>query len=136
MANSIWVGWLGTTRVTTNGADVVFPGSVTATRYLADNGSVAAPAFAATADPSTGLYFQTNLIRAAVAGANVLQLTSSSMLPFGTVQLGSVDHPYSDGFFSGTLQFGTHSALAAETVTGYITITDAGGVSRKLAVVS
>lgn len=32
--------------------------------------------------------------------------------------------------------FGTHSALAAETVTGYITIKDAGGTLRKLAVVS
>lgn len=35
-----------------------------------------------------------------------------------------------------TLSFGTHSAIAAETVTGYITITDAGGTSRKVAVVS
>lgn len=35
-----------------------------------------------------------------------------------------------------TLQFGAHSALGAETVSGYITVTDAGGVSRKLAVVS
>lgn len=37
---------------------------------------------------------------------------------------------------TGTLKFGTHSALAAETVTGYITIKDAGGTTRKLAVVS
>ena len=37
---------------------------------------------------------------------------------------------------TGTVQFGTHSAIAAETVTGYITITDAGGTTRKLAVVS
>lgn len=37
---------------------------------------------------------------------------------------------------TGLLKFGTHSALAAETVTGYITIKDAGGTSRKLAVVS
>lgn len=37
---------------------------------------------------------------------------------------------------SGVLRFGTHSALAAETVTGYITIKDAVGTSRKIAVVS
>lgn len=37
---------------------------------------------------------------------------------------------------SGNVQFGTHAAIAAETVTGYITIKDAGGTLRKLAVVS
>ena len=37
---------------------------------------------------------------------------------------------------TGVLRFGTHSALAAETVTGYITIKDAAGNSRKLAVLS
>lgn len=38
--------------------------------------------------------------------------------------------------FIGTMHFGTHTGLAAETVTGYITIKDAGGTDRKLAVVS
>ena len=37
---------------------------------------------------------------------------------------------------TGAVRFGTHSALAAETVTGYITIKDAGGTSRKVAIVS
>ena len=37
---------------------------------------------------------------------------------------------------AGRVRFGSHSALAAETVTGYITIKDSGGTSRKLAVVS
>lgn len=37
---------------------------------------------------------------------------------------------------SGVVRLGTHSAIAAETVTGYITIKDAGGTTRKLAVVS
>jgi len=36
----------------------------------------------------------------------------------------------------GVVQYGTHSAIAAETVTGYITIKDSGGTTRKLAVVS
>lgn len=37
---------------------------------------------------------------------------------------------------AGVVKFGTHSALAAETVSGYITIKDSGGTERKLAVVS
>lgn len=37
---------------------------------------------------------------------------------------------------TGVLQFGTHAAIATETVTGYVTIKDAGGIVRKLAVVS
>ena len=38
--------------------------------------------------------------------------------------------------FAGTVSFGTHSSIVAETVTGYITIKDSGGTSRKIAVVS
>lgn len=37
---------------------------------------------------------------------------------------------------AGRVRFGTHSALAGETVTGFITIKDASGTTRKLAVVS
>lgn len=37
---------------------------------------------------------------------------------------------------AGRVRFGTHAALAGETVTGYITVKDAGGTSRKIAVVS
>lgn len=37
---------------------------------------------------------------------------------------------------SGLVRFGSHSAVAAELVTGYITIKDAGGTSRKIAVIS
>lgn len=37
---------------------------------------------------------------------------------------------------TGLLSFGTHSAIGAETITGYITIKDASGNTRKLAVVS
>jgi hypothetical protein len=37
---------------------------------------------------------------------------------------------------SGRVRFGTHAALSGESVSGYITIKDAGGTSRKLAVVS
>jgi len=37
---------------------------------------------------------------------------------------------------AGNLKFGTHSTISSETVTGYITIKDSGGTTRKLAVVS
>lgn len=37
---------------------------------------------------------------------------------------------------AGRVRYGTHSAIGAETVTGYIEIKDAGGTVRKLAVVS
>ena len=37
---------------------------------------------------------------------------------------------------AGSVSFGTHTAIGAETVTGYITIKDEGGTSRKIAVVS
>lgn len=37
---------------------------------------------------------------------------------------------------TGVLRFGTHSAIASETVTGFITVKDSGGTTRKLAVVS
>jgi hypothetical protein len=37
---------------------------------------------------------------------------------------------------SGNVRFGTHSAVGAETITGYITIKDSAGNTRKLAVIS
>jgi len=37
---------------------------------------------------------------------------------------------------TGTVRFGTYSALSGESVTGYITVKDSAGNSRKLAVVS
>tara|TARA_R110002126_G_scaffold273909_1_gene418795 strand:- start:161 stop:490 length:330 start_codon:yes stop_codon:yes gene_type:complete len=37
---------------------------------------------------------------------------------------------------AGYVSFGTHAAIAAETLSGYITITDAGGTTRKIGVIS
>lgn len=37
---------------------------------------------------------------------------------------------------TGVLQFGTHAAITTETLSGYITIKDSGGTSRKVAIVS
>jgi hypothetical protein len=39
-------------------------------------------------------------------------------------------------WLNGNVKFGTRTAIGSETVTGYITITDSGGTTRKLAVVS
>jgi len=40
------------------------------------------------------------------------------------------------GGSNGLFGFGTHSAVGAETITGYVTIVDEGGTPRKLAVIS
>jgi hypothetical protein len=37
---------------------------------------------------------------------------------------------------AGVVRYGTHSAIGVETVTGFITIKDNGGTTRKIAVVS
>lgn len=63
------------------------------------------------------------------AGACLLAAYNNTTLKFSVDKDGNVAA-------AGTLKFGTHSAIGAETVTGYVTITDAAGNSRKLAVVS
>lgn len=42
MANSVWVGFLGSARVTTSGNDVVFPGTLSATALLLGTNHAAA----------------------------------------------------------------------------------------------
>lgn len=71
--------------------------------------------------------------------------TGSADHAFGVVGIGSND---GDFFWvcesvermrlenDGTLHIGTHAAIGAETITGYITIKDIGGTSRKVAIVS
>jgi hypothetical protein len=41
-----------------------------------------------------------------------------------------------NGFFAGTLSYGTFTGNADAPVTGFITITDSGGTTRKLAVIA
>jgi hypothetical protein len=60
----------------------------------------------------------------------------------GTIKF-KVDSTYrvtidANGFHltSGTMQFGTHAALGAEVLSGYIIIKDVGGTSRKIGVIS
>jgi hypothetical protein len=54
----------------------------------------------------------------------------------GTQDLGATGTKLRNGFFGGTLRFGTHTVNADAAITGYITITDAGGTTRKLAVIN
>lgn len=85
---------------------------------------------------SSDIYFNTNsTLRWMIwegGGGHLLAGTDASY-DIGTAASGFRPR---DGYFSGTLSFGTRTAIGAETVTGYITITDSGGTSRKLAVVS
>lgn len=93
------------------------------------------------ADQNSGTRMALNSASHAIAPYD-LKVTS----PLGTVLL--YDHSAAEWNFSslaitttgtvtaGTLKTGTHSAIGAETVTGYITIKDASGTNRKIAVVS
>jgi hypothetical protein len=65
-------------------------------------------------------------VRGGAAGAGVT---------FGAVGESNIDVLLSPAG-TGVLRFGTHSSIVAETVTGYITIKDSAGTTRKLAVVS
>lgn len=65
-------------------------------------------------------------------GANTTQLVLATG---GQVSVGTTEVTEKLNV-GGSIRFGTHSAIGAETVTGFVTITDSGGTSRKLAVVS
>ncbi len=76
-------------------------------------GTAASNALAKVGDTDTGFHFPAADEVAMAAGGNVLLKADAS-----------------------NIYFGTHSAIGAETVTGYITIKDSGGTLRKVAVVS
>lgn len=62
-----------------------------------------------------------------------LEFNGDTNLYRGGADLLATDDDFAIG---GELHYGTHSAIGAETVTGYITMRDTGGTVRKLAVVS
>ena len=73
------------------------------------------------------------------SGVNWVQTTGSTTGNAVSMTAGGSDANIDfllGGKGTGVLRFGTHSAIAAETVTGYITIKDSAGNTRKLAVVS
>jgi hypothetical protein len=53
-----------------------------------------------------------------------------------TYDIGATSFRPRNGFFAGTLSFGTFTGNADAPVTGFITITDSGGTTRKLAVIA
>ena len=79
------------------------------------------------------------LISAVTSAVNYPVLTSSATGNAVTISTAGSDSNIDFAITpkgTGVLRFGTHSAIAAETVTGYITIKDSAGNTRKLAVLS
>jgi hypothetical protein len=79
---------------------------------------------------SGGSTTQANIVLVSTFGANACSISLSAFSGSATVLVSGNTQ------FDAGVQFGTHSAIGAEAVTGYITITDSGGTPRKLAVVS
>ncbi len=84
---------------------------------------------------AVGSFFVTHT----ASGVNWVQTTGSTTGNAVSMTAGGSDTNIDfllGGKGTGVLRFGTHSAIAAETVTGYITIKDSAGNTRKLAVLS
>jgi len=78
-------------------------------------------------------------VEAVASAANYIRLISQTAGNMPEVRAGGSDTNVDLTLTprgAGNIRFGTHSAIAAETLTGYITIKDAGGTTRKIAVVS
>jgi hypothetical protein len=81
-----------------------------------------------------------NVINFRPGGTLSWQMTASGHLIAGTdatfdIGASGATRPR-NGFFSGTLSYGTFTGNADAPVTGFITITDSGGTTRKLAVIA
>ena len=125
-------------------------GSISTGGVSMPNGSESTPAFNFTSDADLGMYrnnanslgFSANGARQVVIGdgggdgSDYMQLLGGNGVVEVQGQGGANIDVRLRPAGSGAVRFGTHSALAAETVSGYITIKDASGTSRKLAVVS
>lgn len=92
--------------------------------------------------PATGAIVGSTLAGAdgGITGINANNISSgtlnNSRLP-STINV--ADYVCTNSFTASvgaTMQFGTHSALGAEVLSGFITINDSGGTSRKMAVIS
>lgn len=118
-----------TLSISTTGVSAASYGSSTAVGSFTVNarGQLTAASAVAIAFPVTSVASKTGAVTLATA-----DLTDSSNVPL----LNAAQTFSGKQTFSGNIQVGTHSAIGAETVTGFITIEDAGGTSRKVAVVS
>ena len=93
--------------------------------------------YANSSDTST--YLKLNGAGAMQIGSGVsVQILGSNVILIGGISLttnANNDLPLTpDG--TGLVKFGTHTALGGEALSGYITIKDAGGTTRKLGVIS
>lgn len=74
-ANSVWIGYFGAGQVTWDGSTVTFPGTVSATKYLAGDGTAGAPSYSFASEPGTGFYHTgadaTSVLRLAMNGSLV-----------------------------------------------------------------
>ena len=106
--------------------------------HITTAGDIIISASASAASPSALLHLikTTEQLRVGYDTSNYLHITVSST---GSVTF-AVTGTNPDIIFTptgtGNVMFGTHSSLSGESVSGYITIKDSGGTSRKLAVVS
>lgn len=82
------------------------------------------------AGPATGLTVAQTLTLLGF-GDPILDKASPGAIGGGTPAVGT----FTDLRATGALRFGTYQALSGETVTGYVTIVDDAGATRKLAVV-
>jgi hypothetical protein len=154
------------TNETGSGALVFGTSPTFTTSALFPNGTINAPGIALSGETGTGFYQRFAGVFGFASGAACIwegffvggsagfRLASSALLGWGSAGADSsydvvfkkmsttvigvrngADNAYAD-FECANIKFGTRSAIGAETVTGYITITDSGGTSRKLAVVS
>jgi hypothetical protein len=109
-------------------------GTVVATNGVVTTGSYANPSWITslaysklTGTPSLGTIASQNANNVAITGGNI----DGTIIGATTAAAATVTN------FSatGTVKFGTYTASIGLTTAGYITITDAGGTSRRLAVV-
>jgi len=88
-----------------------------------------------------------NVIATIDADSNILMRLDNQYLGFGATSTDlRISSDGTDGVFTstgdmffnatGNVKFGTHSAITTETLSGFITIKDSSGATRKLAVVS
>jgi hypothetical protein len=84
-ANSVWIGWFGPTQGSSSGSGgPVFPTPVTATRFLAGDGSATAPSISFASAPTTGLYVSSGDLWVTQAGVRRVRFTGVSQLIEGS----------------------------------------------------
>jgi hypothetical protein len=99
MANSVYIGWLGPIQFQSDASGAIFPGTLTATRFLGDDGTAAAPShsFSGTGDGDNGMYLSAADTLGWSAGGT-LRLSLS-----GTALTSTVAFAGTTGAFSGNV---------------------------------